>query len=99
MTEKQQELFTFDKFEPIKGYPELRWAGKRPFTGTSYDWAGVPSMFVYKGAIFLTGGTTYTFGSRMDDSVYLKIGDTVDMEGYLYWYEGANPHITSVTVK
>lgn len=21
---------------PIKGYPELRWAGKRPFTGTSY---------------------------------------------------------------
>ncbi len=36
MTEKQQELFTFDKFEPIKGYPELRWAGKRPFTGTSY---------------------------------------------------------------
>ena len=36
MTEKQQELFNFDKFEPIKGYPELRWAGKRPFTGTSY---------------------------------------------------------------
>ena len=35
-TEKQQEHFTFDKFEPIKGYPELRWAGKRPFTGTSY---------------------------------------------------------------
>ena len=29
----------------------------------------------------------------------LKIGDTVDMEGFLYWYEGVNPHITSVTVK
>ena len=29
----------------------------------------------------------------------LKVGDTVDMEGFLYWYEGANPHITSVTVK
>lgn len=28
----------------------------------------------------------------------LNIGDTVDMEGFLYWYEGANPHITSVTV-
>ena len=51
-----------------------------PFTGTSYDWAGVPSMFVYKGAIFLTGGTTYTFGSRMDDSVYLKIGDTAVLD-------------------
>lgn len=32
---KQNELFNFD-FEPIKGYPELRWAGKRPFTGTPY---------------------------------------------------------------
>ena len=36
MTEKQQELSTFNNFDPIKGYPELRWAGKRPFTGTSY---------------------------------------------------------------
>lgn len=39
-----------------------------------------------------------------DSDVYkavknLKIGDTVDMEGFLYWYEGPNPHITSVTVK
>ncbi len=29
----------------------------------------------------------------------LKVGDTVDMEGFLYWYEGVNPHITAVTVK
>ena len=29
----------------------------------------------------------------------LKVGDTVDMEGFLYWYEGLNPHITSVKVK
>lgn len=28
--------FIFDKHAPIKGYPELRWAGKRPFTGTCY---------------------------------------------------------------
>ncbi len=27
----------------------------------------------------------------------LSIGDTIDMEGFLYWYEGVNPHITSVT--
>ncbi len=26
----------------------------------------------------------------------LKIGDVIDMEGFLYWYEGVNPHITSV---
>ncbi len=54
-------------------------------------------------------GETYTFTveSYLCDSstdVYkavqgLNIGDTVDMEGFLYWYEGVNPHITSVTVK
>ena len=26
-----------------------------------------------------------------------KVGDKLDMEGFLYWYEGAQPHITSVT--
>lgn len=54
-------------------------------------------------------GNTYTFTveSYLCDNttdVYaavkgLNIGDTVDMEGFLYWYEGVNPHITSVTVK
>ena len=54
-------------------------------------------------------GETYTFTveSYLCDSstdVYkavqnLNVGDTVDMEGFLYWYEGVNPHITSVTVK
>lgn len=29
----------------------------------------------------------------------LKVGDKVDLEGFLYWYEGVNPHITGVTVK
>ncbi|MBQ7769299.1 MAG: hypothetical protein IJ403_10545 [Oscillospiraceae bacterium] len=29
----------------------------------------------------------------------LKAGDVVDVEGFLYWYQGANPHITSVTKK
>ncbi len=54
-------------------------------------------------------GNTYTFTveSYLSDKttdVYkavqnLKVGDKVDMEGFLYWYEGVNPHITSVTVK
>lgn len=53
-------------------------------------------------------GQTYTFTveSYLCDNttdVYaavknLNIGDTVDMEGFLYWYEGVNPHITSVKV-
>lgn len=54
-------------------------------------------------------GNTYTFTveSYLCDNttdVYaavkgLNIGDTVDMEGFLYWYEGVNPHITSLEVK
>lgn len=53
-------------------------------------------------------GETYTFTveSYLCDNttdVYeavknLKIGDKIDMEGFLYWYEGVNPHITAVTV-
>ena len=53
-------------------------------------------------------GETYTFvvESYLCDSstdVYkavenLEIGQTIDCEGFLYWYEGVNPHITSVTV-
>ncbi|MCI9335930.1 MAG: hypothetical protein HFH93_00055 [Lachnospiraceae bacterium] len=51
-------------------------------------------------------GQTYTFTveSYLCDSsteVYkavqgLNVGDKIDMEGFLYWYEGVNPHITSV---
>ena len=54
-------------------------------------------------------GQTYTFTveSYLCDKttdVYaavknLKIGDVIDMEGFLYWYEGVNQHITSVVVK
>ena len=44
---------------------------------------------------YLTGPGTDVYEAVKN----LKVGDTVDMEGYLYWYEGANPHITSVTVK
>lgn len=52
-------------------------------------------------------GKTYTFTVESylcdkDSDVYkavkeLKVGDKVDMEGFLYWYNGVNPHITSVT--
>lgn len=30
--------------------------------------------------------------------ISLKVGDTVNLEGFLYWYDGPQPHITSVTV-
>ncbi len=44
--------------------------------------------------VYLTG---------VDTDVYttvgtLEAGDKVDVEAFLYWYEGVNPHITAITV-
>ncbi len=54
------------------------------------------------------GGATYTLCVESnlcdkDSDVYkavkgLKVGDTVDLEGFLYWYDGVQPHITGITV-
>ena len=53
-------------------------------------------------------GNTYTFTVESylcgaDTDVYkavkeLKVGDKIDLEGFCYWYEGVNPHITAVKV-
>lgn len=52
-------------------------------------------------------GNTYTFLVESylcgaDTDVYkavkaLNVGDKIDMEGFLYWYNGVQPHITSVS--
>ncbi len=72
----------------------------------NWDGSGVDGNDLYFNAS--VNGATYTFTveSYLCDNttdVYaavkeLKVGDTIDMEGFLYWYEGVNPHITSVTV-
>ncbi|MBE6598560.1 MAG: hypothetical protein E7638_03870 [Ruminococcaceae bacterium] len=53
-------------------------------------------------------GATYSFCLEVyltgpDTEVYQTVsaltpGTVCDMEGFLYWYQGVNPHITSVTV-
>ena len=42
--------------------------------------------------VYLTGTDTDVYKAVGE----LKAGDVVDIEGYLYWYEGVNTHITSV---
>ncbi|MDR0818230.1 MAG: hypothetical protein LBN43_01495 [Oscillospiraceae bacterium] len=70
-----------------------------------YDGAGQDGDDLYFN-VSLDGKTyTFTVESYLCDKttdVYaavknLKIGDKIDAEGFLYWYEGANPHITAVT--
>lgn len=73
----------------------------------SWDGSGQDGDDLYFNASI--NGATYTFTveSYLCDNttdVYnavkaLNVGDKIDMEGFLYWYEGVNPHITSVTVK
>ena len=43
---------------------------------------------------YLTGTDTEVYQTVST----LEIGDIVDVEGFLYWYEGVNTHITSVTI-
>jgi len=55
------------------------------YNGASYDFCV---------EIYLTGA---------DSDVYttvgtLNVGDVVNVEGYLYWYEGVNPHITAISL-
>ena len=54
------------------------------------------------------GGNTYTLTVETDEcaagtDVYetvknLKVGDTLNLEGFLYWYEGPQPHVTAAEV-
>ena len=71
-----------------------------------YGWDGSGSEgddLYFKASV---DGKVYTFvveSSLRDENsdVYktvksLKVGDQIDMEGFLYWYEGAQPHIINV---
>lgn len=72
----------------------------------NYDGSGADGDDLYFNVSY--NGQTYTFTVESDlcdntTDVYkavtnLQIGQTIDAEGFLYWYEGVNPHITSVTV-
>jgi len=73
----------------------------------NYDGSGTQGDDLYFNVS--DGKNTYSFTVESylcdkDSDVYkavenLKVGDKVDLEGFLYWYEGVNPHITSVNVK
>jgi len=73
-----------------------------------YNWDGSGSAGSNNDLYFdvSLNGAVYTFTVESylrgeDSDVYkavteLKIGDVIDLEGYLYWYNGVNPHIISV---
>ena len=73
----------------------------------NYDNSGAEGDDLYFDLSYNGEKYTFTVESYLTDAdtdVYkavkaLNVGDTVDLEGFLYWYEGANPHITKITVK
>lgn len=70
----------------------------------SWDNSGEEGADLYFDAVL--GENTYTFTVETDEcaadsDVYaavkaLKVGDVIDVEGFLYWYEGAQIHVTAV---
>ena len=44
--------------------------------------------------VYLTGTDSEVYTTVGE----LEVGDVVNVEGFLYWYEGVNPHITAITV-
>lgn len=71
----------------------------------NWDGSGQPGSDLYFNVSI--GGQTYNFtvesylkgdGTDVYEAVEaLQIGDVINMEGFLYWYNGVNPHITAVT--
>ena len=70
----------------------------------NYDGSGTEGDDLYFNVS--VNGQTYTFTVESylcgpDTEIYkavkdFHIGDVIDLEGFLYWYEGPNPHITAV---
>ncbi|MBR4768907.1 MAG: hypothetical protein IK088_08015 [Lachnospiraceae bacterium] len=97
---KKQNIFAAFKGFTIEAYDE---------SGAAFAYKNTEEKsddLYFKASI---NGQTYDFCIEFyltgkDTEVYkavenLKVGDKVDMEGFLYWYNGADPHITSLKVK
>lgn len=103
LIDHQNELVTF---KGLTVEPSTDANGNEAAFLYNYDGSGTDGDDLYFNVS--SNGQTYTFTveSYLCDNtteVYnavknLQIGQTIDAEGFLYWYEGVNPHITSVTV-
>ena len=71
-----------------------------------YKWDGSGSQGddIYFNVTLGENTFTFTVNAYMIDNAEayaaaeaLKIGDVIDVEGFLYWYNGAQPHVTSIT--
>lgn len=95
-----------NEFVTVKGAVVTAKDGDKAFL-YKYDGSGKQGDDLYYDVT--VDGKVYTFVVESylcgkDTDVYkavegLKVGDTIDIEGFLYWYNGVQLHTTSVTVK
>ena len=105
LIDHMNELFTIKGLTVAPSTVEGQ-EGEKPFL---YAWDGSGSHEANSDLYFNVelDGKVYNFTVESylcgnDTDVYkavegLQIGDKIDVTGFLYWYNGANPHIISVT--
>ncbi len=93
---KKQNMFVAFKGMTVESAPIYKWDGSGQDGDDLYFNVSLDgNTYTFTVESYLTDGSTDVYKAVKN----LKVGDVVDMEGFLYWYEGVNPHITSVTVK
>ena len=93
---KRQNMFVAFKGMTVESAPIYKWDGSGQDGDDLYFNVSLDgNTYTFTVESYLTDGSTDVYKAVKN----LKVGDVVDMEGFLYWYEGVNPHITSVTVK
>ena len=88
------------KVEPIKNADGVESAFLYNWDGSGEQGSDLYFNVSVNGATYNFCVESYLCGK--DTDVYkaveaLQIGDVIDLEGFIYWYDGINPHITAVT--
>lgn len=99
----QNQFFSLKNIEVVEFGEDIE--GNKLAFGYGWDGSGERGADAYFKV--KVGETVYSFLVESylcdkDTAVYqavegLKIGDKISIEGFMYWYKGAQPHVTKVT--
>lgn len=88
---KMNQLVAFKGMTVVKWeYQNAETAGGDVYVTVSYN--GAEYEFCVETYLTPDGSEVYEMAET------LEAGQVIDVEGFLYWYQGPNPHITSITL-
>ena len=94
LVKKQNQFVSFKNLTVVKA-ATYKWDGSGQQGDDLYfDVSNGKDTFTFTVESYLCGKDTDVYKAVEG----LKAGDIVDLEGFLYWYNGVNPHITSAKV-